>query len=217
MNKILLSVVWVLIGLIGGWAVNEIIYLFLNRPPIGVNLMAAILPATGQIFLLVFCITKAILILKGQTPRPIVSEKYKKQLLIVIAIYFGLIVVTKIYNGTNHQGQSSAYSPPSTNSSTQSNSKSAEVPIVTQPKRQLCYVYWDGNQFQIGKTEGNQFSRFSWERYGVELIEVGLPIETVRALGLSNMKTGDDINKKEFNAFMNKYFYQIKNLCHIQD
>jgi hypothetical protein len=48
--------------------------------------------------------------------------------------------------------------------------------------KQVCYVYWDGLSFQLGKTEGDKFSRYMKQFYGVDRLEFALPKETVKFL-----------------------------------
>jgi len=97
MSKFVSSAIWVLIGLVGGWVINEIVYWYLNRPSIGVNLMTAFLPAAGGIIFQVLCCAKALLIFKGGNLSPLVPEKYKDLLIATISIYWCLVIVTKIY------------------------------------------------------------------------------------------------------------------------
>ena len=97
MNKFILSVVWIFGGLAGGWVINEVIYFSLNRQLIGVNLMAAFLPAAGAAIFSIFCIVKAILIFKGEAPSPLVPNKYKEPMINILSIYSCLYVVTKLY------------------------------------------------------------------------------------------------------------------------
>jgi hypothetical protein len=48
--------------------------------------------------------------------------------------------------------------------------------------KQVCYVYWDGLSFQLGKTEGDKFVRYMKQFYGVDRLEFALPKETVKYL-----------------------------------
>jgi branched-subunit amino acid transport protein AzlD len=48
--------------------------------------------------------------------------------------------------------------------------------------KQVCYVYWDGLSFQLGKTEGDKFSIYMKQFYGVDRLEFALPKETVKYL-----------------------------------
>lgn len=55
----------------------------------------------------------------------------------------------------------------------------------------LCYVIWDGKTFVEGKTIGNDFDRFSVERYGIRVLEVSIPKKMSAYFGGKNLKKGD--------------------------
>jgi hypothetical protein len=75
-----------------------------------------------------------------------------------------------------------------------------------------CYVFWDGRRWQLGKTEGPNFGRFSREKYGVELVELAIPRQMINELKV-NTEVGDTVTSNQFNEFLNLYWNQVESLC----
>ncbi len=76
-----------------------------------------------------------------------------------------------------------------------------------------CYVFWDGRHWQNGKTEGDKFLRFKIGRYGVEVMEIALPVEMANEFGISKESPDQvDINKGPFGTFMQEHWYQLDTL-----
>ena len=78
--------------------------------------------------------------------------------------------------------------------------------------RSLCYVYWDGVKWNLGKTEGDNFSRFSRDKYGVVIVEAAIPKQMANELNLS-IKVGDTITNSRFDEFIKSYWYQVEAIC----
>jgi hypothetical protein len=45
--------------------------------------------------------------------------------------------------------------------------------------KEPCYVYWDGQNFQLGKTGGDKFTVFGKQQYGLDRLFIAYPKETV--------------------------------------
>lgn len=99
-----------------------------------------------------------------------------------------------------------------------STSQTQKAPVPDRPiksideVKNLCYVYWDGVRWNLGKTEGENFARFSRDRYGVVLVEVAIPRQMANEFNVSN-KVGQKIENRRFEEFINTYWYQVESLC----
>ena len=86
-------------------------------------------------------------------------------------------------------------------------------PIASENKtRELCYVYWDGGRWKKGKSEGDLFKRFMASRYGVELIEISIPLKMVDDLKINESNLFDEKNTKAA-EWRGRYWYQVEALC----
>jgi hypothetical protein len=81
--------------------------------------------------------------------------------------------------------------------------------------RDICYVYWDGVKWQPGKTEGDEFKRFSRDRYGVELVEIAIPAKMNDTFNIAE-KVGEKVKNDDFEQFIDRYWYQVEALCDFQ-
>jgi len=119
-----------------------------------------------------------------------------------------------LYDSTKSSEQkSSAPSTPVNTSSQASKPTVPEKPIKSIDEvKNLCYVYWDGIRWQLGKTEGDNFARYSRDRYGVVLVELAIPKQMANEFNVSN-KVGEKINNRRFDEFINTYWYQVEALC----
>lgn len=78
----------------------------------------------------------------------------------------------------------------------------------------LCYAYWDGWKFVTGKTEGGEFKRFVIGRYGVEVMEVAIPIAMAKDFGIDTMDPKDvSLETGKSGAFFKENWYQLDALC----
>ncbi len=78
--------------------------------------------------------------------------------------------------------------------------------------KQVCYVYWDGLSFQLGKTEGDKFLRYMKQFYGVDRLEFALPKETVKFLKSqpSNAKL-DEVDVAD--KFLTSNWQRVSTIC----
>jgi hypothetical protein len=81
--------------------------------------------------------------------------------------------------------------------------------------RDVCHVYWDGVRWQKGRTEGDDFSRYSRSQYGVAVVHFSIPKEVERSFGISK-KIGEETSDPEFIKFLNKYWYQVESICDLK-
>jgi len=121
--------------------------------------------------------------------------------LVIIGIGVGLLTSNKGENKTEISSTSTAASTASKSS------------ISTNKVRDLCYVYWDGIRWKEGKTEGDDFRRYSRAKYGVELVEISIPQVMTDSLGLTRSESGEAEDSQELKKFLDKYWYQIESLC----
>jgi len=98
MKKIFLIIIWIIIGWIGGYLINEIVFVFLNTPSVGVNVLAAAIPAFGRTVFVILCTSKSLSIILNKDKGQIISEKWKKPLVFLLMVYVVLIIGVKIYN-----------------------------------------------------------------------------------------------------------------------
>jgi len=87
--------------------------------------------------------------------------------------------------------------------------------IIVTKTREMCYVYWDGARWQKGKTQGQDFAKFSREYYGIDLVELAIP---KRMSDRFNIKEdiGNNISNKSFQEFLDRHWYQVESLCEIR-
>lgn len=132
---------------------------------------------------------------------------------IAIVGFVGLVCYT-IYDSTKSSDQNSSIpSTPINTSSQVSKPTIPDKPIKSVDEvKNLCYVYWDGIRWQMGKTEGDNFARYSRDRYGVVLVEFAIPKQMANEFNVSN-KVGEKINNRRFDEFINTYWYQVETLC----
>ena len=147
--------------------------------------------------------------------KPDVVEEDTKNFLIPFGVFGKLVLIAIvaiigfILYDLNRKSQvvSTDSAAPSTNASV------VEKPIKNIDEvKNLCYVYWDGIKWQLGKTEGDKFVRFSRDFYGVEVLEFALPKQMVNELKIST-KVGETVDNRRFEEFFNKYWYQVTSLC----
>ena len=104
MKKIIASVLWVIGGLIGSYVTNEIVFLYLNTPSVGINSLAALMPAIGRSVFLGFCVYRAYSILFKGTPNFFIPQDLIKPISISVLIYVVLTIGVKVYNSSTHNG-----------------------------------------------------------------------------------------------------------------
>lgn len=96
-------------------------------------------------------------------------------------------------------------------------SESNKAITTIEEKDPTCYVYWNGKEFVIGKTEGEEFLRYRAEKNKAKSFEMAFTKNFIRKFeNLENEQKGQDPrNNKEFEKFFNYYWYQIASLCNI--
>jgi hypothetical protein len=90
----------------------------------------------------------------------------------------------------------------------------AKENVITKT-RELCYVYWDGTKWEKGKTQGDDFRRFSRDYYGVDVVELGIPSKMADSFNISS-KVGDTVSNGSFIQFLNSKWHQVESLCGIR-
>jgi hypothetical protein len=124
------------------------------------------------------------------------------------------LVCYAIYDSTKSSDQNSSIPTTPVNTSNQvSKPTIPEKPIKSIDEvKNLCYVYWDGIRWQLGKTEGDNFARYSRDRYGVVLVELAIPKQMANEFNVSN-KVDEKIKNRRFDEFLNTYWHQVETLC----
>lgn len=135
----------------------------------------------------------------------------------VILIGVAIVAYTALYflkDYNNSVGQLTPLKSQSTEKiSIQENSSDNSKPIKSLDEvRQLCYVYWDGVRWRLGKTEGDKFIRFSREFYGVEMVHLSVPVQVAKELN-AIAKPGESVSDFKFKNFMDTNWYQVETLC----
>lgn len=135
----------------------------------------------------------------------------------VILIGVAIVAYTALYflkDYNNSVGQSAIVKSQSNekNSSQESSLENSKPIKSLDEVRQLCYVYWDGVRWKLGKTEGDKFIRFSREFYGVEMVHLSVPVQVAKELN-AIAKPGESVSDFKFKNFMDTNWYQVEALC----
>lgn len=125
-----------------------------------------------------------------------------------------ILIGYAFYDSIKSSDQNSSIPSTPVNTSSQVSKPTVpEKPIKSIDEvKNLCYVYWDGIRWQLGKTEGDSFARYSRDRYGVVLVELAIPKQMANEFNVSN-KVGEKIKNRRFDEFINTYWYQVETLC----
>jgi hypothetical protein len=96
---------------------------------------------------------------------------------------------------------------------------------VEPPRKdgEKCYVYWDGNKFQLDtsssqRKDKSKFSEYEISRWGVPLIISRIP-KTMTDYFLQNLQNKTDKNmfdSPEYIEWFNKYWHQATRLCGLE-
>ena len=80
------------------------------------------------------------------------------------------------------------------------------------PKQnEICYVFYDGIKFQLGKTESEMYKRFIRQFHGIDKLEIAIPKDTEK-----NINSKKDITKTNLRAiddFVVMHWARITSLC----
>lgn len=123
----------------------------------------------------------------------------------------GIFGVAILIGALIYQNNTSSIDSSSISKNTPNSANTSNVPIVKDIKIDICYVYWDGVKFQLGKTEGDKFSRYVKQFYGVDRLEFALPKDTVNFI-IPKGKVGDDVTDSA-DKFLNLHWTKIEQLC----
>lgn len=92
------------------------------------------------------------------------------------------------------------------------------VPPKTQSKNypaakasEMCYIFWDGLKFQIGKTESDRYDRFIRQFYGVDRLEFAIPKDTTKMIYSNKKRTDTDLSAIE--KFLVLHWSRISSIC----
>lgn len=139
----------------------------------------------------------------GAIKSPVVSLKKRKlSKKLGLFIISAILLLPSFYEGYNK------YVKPSVSG------KSKTETIISSFKEEdhLCYVYWDGVRWKLGKTEGDDFTRLRRSRYGVEVVEMAIPRSMASEYKLQS-RTAVLGNNPIYSDFIDKYWYQVEGLC----
>jgi hypothetical protein len=92
------------------------------------------------------------------------------------------------------------------------NVASESIKSVILDVKEPCYVYWDGQSFQLGKTGGDKFITYSTSYMGVDRLFISYPKQTVAFL--KSKPENSNLNETEStNKFTKEKFDTISKLC----
>jgi hypothetical protein len=111
-------------------------------------------------------------------------------LVILILTYF--LIIEKIANVKNVAAESN---------------KSVVVDV-----KEPCYLYWDGQSFQLGKTGGDKFTVIKLKQYGLDRLFVAYPKETIDFLK-SRSEKSNPTDADATDEFTKENFDSISKLC----
>ena len=100
--------------------------------------------------------------------------------------------------------------------------KFPETLKVEPPRKdgEKCYVYWDGNKFQLDtsssqRKDKSKFSEYEISRWGVPLIISRIP-KTMTDYFLQNKTYKNMFDSPEYIEWFNKYWHQATKLCGLE-
>ena len=78
--------------------------------------------------------------------------------------------------------------------------------------KEPCYVYWDGQSFQLGKTGGDKFIVIKLKQYGLDRLFIAYPKETVEFLK-SRFEKSNPTDADATDEFTKENLDSISKLC----